>query len=69
VTVLCRNVQIFGVYKIDYIDEIDWEIRDAFIPGKEKPVFDQKDVEFPKFWSQTATNIVAQKFFRGRNYK
>ena len=50
----------------DPFDEIDWEIRDAFIPGKEKPVFDQKDVEFPKFWSQTATNIVAQKYFRGR---
>src|SRR5512141_3034385 len=47
-------------------DEIDWEIRDAFIPGKDKPVFEQKGVEFPKFWSQTATNIVAQKYFRGR---
>src|ERR687890_245699 len=30
------------------------------------PAFEQKDVEFPKFWSQTATNIVAQKYFRGR---
>ncbi|MHB8642856.1 MAG: vitamin B12-dependent ribonucleotide reductase [Gaiellaceae bacterium] len=47
-------------------DEVDWEMRNAFIPGKDKPVFDQKDVEFPKFWSQTATNIVAQKYFRGR---
>jgi ribonucleoside-diphosphate reductase alpha chain len=47
-------------------DEIDWETRDAFIPGKDQPVFEQKDVEFPKFWSQTATNIVAQKYFRGR---
>src|SRR5579863_4144850 len=50
----------------DPFDEIEWETRDAFIPGKEKPVFDQKAVEFPKFWSQTATNIVAQKYFRGR---
>src|SRR5438128_1343808 len=50
----------------DPFDELEWEIRDAFIPGKDKPVFDQKDVEFPKFWSQTATNIVAQKYFRGR---
>jgi ribonucleoside-diphosphate reductase alpha chain len=50
----------------DPFDEIEWETRDAFIPGKDKPVFDQKDVEFPKFWSQTATNIVAQKYFRGR---
>src|SRR5262249_26652870 len=50
----------------DPFDEVEWEIRDAFIPGKDKPVFEQKDVEFPKFWSQTATNIVAQKYFRGR---
>src|SRR5271167_334162 len=50
----------------DPFDEVEWETRDAFIPGKEKPVFDQKGVEFPKFWSQTATNIVAQKYFRGR---
>src|SRR5436309_8843451 len=50
----------------DAFEEIQWEVRDAFIPGKDKPAFDQKDVEFPKFWSQTATNIVAQKYFRGR---
>src|SRR5918996_5398604 len=50
----------------DPFDEIDWEIRDATIPGKNGPAFEQKDVEFPKFWSQTATNIVAQKYFRGR---
>src|SRR4051794_19406070 len=50
----------------DPFAEIEWEIRDAFIPGKDKAVFEQKDVEFPKFWSQTATNIVAQKYFRGR---
>ncbi len=50
----------------DPFEEIEWEVRDAFIPGKDKPAFEQKDVEFPKFWSQTATNIVAQKYFRGR---
>jgi ribonucleoside-diphosphate reductase alpha chain len=50
----------------DPFDEVEWERRDAFIPGKDKPAFDQKGVEFPKFWSQTATNIVAQKYFRGR---
>src|ERR687892_1134928 len=50
----------------DPFDEIEWETRDAFIPGKDKPVFEQKAVEFPRFWSQTATNIVAQKYFRGR---
>jgi ribonucleoside-diphosphate reductase alpha chain len=56
----------FTIAGRDPFDEIDWETRDAFIPGKDKPVFEQKDVEFPKFWSQTATNIVAQKYFRGR---
>jgi ribonucleoside-diphosphate reductase alpha chain len=50
----------------DPFEEVEWEIRDAFIPGKDKPAFDQKNVEFPKFWSQTATNIVAQKYFRGK---
>ena len=50
----------------DPFEEVEWEIRDALIPGKDKPVFEQKRVEFPKFWSQTATNIVAQKYFRGR---
>jgi ribonucleoside-diphosphate reductase alpha chain len=50
----------------DPFEELEWETRDAFIPGKDKPAFEQKDVEFPKFWSQTATNIVAQKYFRGR---
>src|SRR6478672_4558041 len=50
----------------DPFDEIEWELRHALIPGKDGPAFDQKDVEFPRFWSQTATNIVAQKYFRGR---
>jgi len=50
----------------DPFKEVEWEIRNALIPGKDKPVFEQKNVEFPKFWSQTATNIVAQKYFRGR---
>src|SRR5207244_7728325 len=56
----------FTVPGRDPFDEVEWEIRDAYIPGKDKPAFEQKDVEFPKFWSQTATNIVAQKYFRGR---
>ena len=58
--------RLFTIPGRDPFDEIEWETRDAFIPGKEKPVFEQKAVEFPKFWSQTATNIVAQKYFRGR---
>jgi ribonucleoside-diphosphate reductase alpha chain len=58
--------RFFTIPGRDPFDEIEWEIRDALIPGKEKPVFEQRGVEFPKFWSQTATNIVAQKYFRGR---
>ncbi len=56
----------FTIEGRDPYDEVEWEIRDAFIPGKNGPAFEQKNVEFPKFWSQTATNIVAQKYFRGR---
>src|SRR4051812_2331693 len=47
-------------------DAVEWEIRDALIGDPAKPAFDQKGVEFPKGWSQNATNIVAQKYFRGR---
>jgi ribonucleoside-diphosphate reductase alpha chain len=47
-------------------DEIEWEIRDAVIGDPENPAFEQRGVEFPKSWSQNATNIVAQKYFRGR---
>src|SRR5688500_162277 len=56
----------FTVPGIDPFDAVEWELRDAHIPGRDGPTFEQKDVEFPKFWSQTATNIVAQKYFRGR---
>src|SRR3954466_3777023 len=42
-------------------DLVEWEIRDAEV-GK----FKQEGVEFPATWSQNATNIVAQKYFRGQ---
>src|SRR6267143_3051760 len=47
-------------------DEIDWELRDAVIPSEAGNVFEQKGVEVPKFWSATATNVVASKYFRGK---
>ena len=47
-------------------DEVEWEIRDAVIGDPENPAFEQRGVEFPKSWSQNATNIVAQKYFRGQ---
>jgi ribonucleoside-diphosphate reductase alpha chain len=47
-------------------DAIEWEIRDARIGHGDRISFEQRDVEFPKSWSQNATNIVAQKYFRGQ---
>jgi ribonucleoside-diphosphate reductase alpha chain len=47
-------------------DQIEWEVRDAVIGNPESPAFVQRGVEFPKSWSQNATNIVAQKYFRGQ---
>ena len=47
-------------------DETEWEIRDAVIGDPAAPAFEQRGVEFPKSWSQNATNIVAQKYFRGQ---
>ncbi len=47
-------------------DEVEWEVRDAVIGDPANPAFEQRGVEFPKSWSQNATNIVAQKYFRGQ---
>jgi ribonucleoside-diphosphate reductase alpha chain len=47
-------------------DAIEWELRDARIGHGDKVSFEQRDVEFPKSWSQNAANIVAQKYFRGQ---
>jgi ribonucleoside-diphosphate reductase alpha chain len=46
-------------------DQVEWELRDAVIGDPSNPAFEQRGVEFPKSWSQNATNIVAQKYFRG----
>src|ERR1700710_1505844 len=45
----------------DPFSTVEWEIRSAEVGG-----FKQDDVEFPTTWAQNATNIVAQKYFRGR---
>src|SRR3954454_4916205 len=47
-------------------DMVEWEIRDAIIGNPEEPAFEKRGVEVPKNWSQNATNIVAQKYFRGQ---
>src|ERR1700694_4984778 len=47
-------------------DLVEWERRTAAIIGEKGAViFEQKDVEVPRAWSQLAINIVAQKYFRG----
>ncbi|HMD51578.1 MAG TPA: vitamin B12-dependent ribonucleotide reductase, partial [Solirubrobacteraceae bacterium] len=47
-------------------DAVEWETRDARIGHGDRIAFEQRDVEFPQSWSQNATNIVAQKYFRGQ---
>ncbi|MBZ5503700.1 MAG: vitamin B12-dependent ribonucleotide reductase [Acidobacteriia bacterium] len=53
--------------KIAPFDAVEWESRTALI-GNEKGqvIFRQEGVEVPKAWSQTATNIVASKYFHGK---
>src|SRR5580704_7223849 len=48
-------------------DEVAWELRTASI-GNDKGavIFEQRDVEVPADWSQTATNIVVSKYFYGK---
>ena len=51
----------------DPYDSVEWQRRDArltnFLDGSVS--FEQSDIEFPECWSATASNIVAQKYFRG----
>ena len=48
-------------------EEVVWDTRDAIIMSdKGEVVFSQKDVEVPRAWSQTATNIAVSHYFRGR---
>src|SRR5689334_12097082 len=52
---------------VDPFDEIEWELRSAVIGSQGgEVVFEQRDVEIPKSWSQQATNIVVSKYFRGQ---
>jgi ribonucleoside-diphosphate reductase alpha chain len=51
---------------VDVYDTCEWELRSAVITNERgEVVFEQKDVEVPKFWSQMATNVVVSKYFRG----
>ena len=59
--------RLFTSPGVEPYDEVEWEQRDARITNwKDGSVaFEQLGVEFPKSWSVNATNIVAQKYFRG----
>ncbi len=49
------------------LDQVEWELRTATILNeKGEKIFEQKDVEIPKTWSMTATNVVVSKYFHGK---
>jgi len=61
-----RFPRYFTTGKVSPYDEVQWETRTASISSEQgKLLFEQKEVEVPKDWSQTATNIVASKYFHG----
>jgi ribonucleoside-diphosphate reductase alpha chain len=59
--------RLFTEAKSKAYDQLNWVKRDSVItnPMTGENVFEQRDVEFPDFWSQNAINIVAQKYFTG----
>ncbi len=59
--------RLFTSDGVDPYDEVVWERRDARITNwvDGSVAFEQRGVEFPITWSQNATNIVTQKYFRG----
>ncbi len=59
--------RVYSDPSISPYDAVEWELRTAAITSeKGETIFEQKNVEVPKSWSQTATNIVVQKYFHGR---
>jgi ribonucleoside-diphosphate reductase alpha chain len=62
-----RFARYYTTPGVDPFDTVEWELRDAVISNeKGEKVFEQKGVEIPKPWSQTATNVVVSKYFRGQ---
>jgi ribonucleoside-diphosphate reductase alpha chain len=59
--------RFFTTAGVSPYDELEWELRTAQISDAQGGViFEQKDVEVPKDWSMTATNIVASKYLHGQ---
>src|SRR5688500_10684160 len=62
-----RVPRMFTTAGVHPYDEIEWERRKAqIVSSSGKVSFEQDDVEFPSDWSINATNIVAEKYFRGK---
>src|ERR1700757_4434535 len=59
--------RLFSKPGVSPYDEVEWELRTAQITDSHGGViFEQKNVEVPKDWSMTATNIVASKYLHGK---
>jgi ribonucleoside-diphosphate reductase alpha chain len=59
--------RLFTKLGVSPYDELEWELRLAQITDAQgNVIFEQKDVEVPKDWSMTATNIVASKYLHGK---
>ncbi len=59
--------RVYSDPSVSPYDAIEWELRTASIVSeKGETIFEQRNVEVPKSWSQMATNIVVQKYFHGR---
>jgi len=59
--------RLFTKAGVHPFDDLEWEVRTASIQNdKGKVIFEQRNVEVPRDWTQTATNIVASKYFHGK---
>jgi len=59
--------RFFSKPTVSPYDEVEWDLRLAQITDAQgNIIFEQKDVEVPKDWSMTATNIVASKYLHGK---
>ena len=59
--------RLFTKTGVSPYDEVEWDLRTAQITDSHGGIiFEQKDVEVPKDWSMTATNIVASKYLHGK---
>lgn len=60
--------RVFSTAGVSPFDQVDWELRTAEIKDERgRAIFQQTNCEFPRGWSQLATNVVASKYFYGEN--